>query len=118
PALDTSPARHRPKLPPAAALQNAFGLRGLDPALDASGWVTCPKLPPAAALQTVGASLARRQHLELVEHIQLVRLEPVDGLHLRRGGCSLKPTGRTPSVLVRHAHQAVFDGVLMDVIEP
>src|SRR5438045_4079908 len=60
----------------------------------------------------------RRQHLEVVEHLKLIGLETVDRSHLGGRGRALQPGGRTPTILIGHAHQAVVDRVLMDVIQP
>jgi hypothetical protein len=50
--------------------------------------------------------------------IYLVSFETVNGFDLSGGGRSFKPAGRTPRVLIRHRHEAVFHRVLMHVIQP
>ena len=39
-------------------------------------------------------------------------------MDLRGGGGALEPGGGTPGILIRHGHEGVMDGVLMDVVQP
>ena len=56
--------------------------------------------------------------VEVVVDVDFVDFEAVDGLHLSRRGGALEPGRRAPAILVGHRHQAVFDRVLVDVVQP
>ena len=56
--------------------------------------------------------------LIIVVHIDAVDFLAVNRFDLRGRGESLKPRRRTPRILAGYRHQAMFDGILMNIIEP
>jgi len=54
---------------------------------------------------------------EIIIHLQSVGFQIVDRFDLGRCGRSLKPSRRTPRVLIGNRHKPVHDGILMRVIQ-
>src|SRR5262249_3988951 len=53
----------------------------------------------------------------IIPDVQLIYLESVDCFHYRRGSSPLKPGRSTPTVLIGNRDEAVFDCVLMHVVQ-
>src|SRR6267378_7810307 len=88
-------------------------------------WMVFPLLKFADKARKSGVALRLPPHSILpfqrwgvfVEYVQLLGVEVVDCLHLRRCGCPLKPCRTAPGILVGHRNQSMFYRISMCVAQ-
>src|SRR6266478_9716904 len=98
--------------------QSGVALRLPPHSMAEAGFVPQKHKPSGVALRLPPHSILPFQRWGVfVEYVQLLGVEAVDCLHLRRCGCPLKPGRTAPGILVGHRNQSMFHRISMCVVQ-